>query len=290
MAARWGWIPFNPALMVRPAGGKGKSRPVPSPQRVRELFGALTDEPDFAVFLRLSTTAGLRPSEICALRWLDLDLDAATVSINGSVVTAKSLSRKYARKDPKSVHGERLLALDAATVEALRAHRARCEQLHSSSVAGWTRRRTCSPGHRMVTPPYGPTRSASGSRRWCVGSGTTTRCTGCGTSWQRSSALSQRPGRCGSEWDTAASRSRAATCTESAKPIVPPPSTWAHCLIGACDGEPLPSTPPGAAGSGGTPIDGQGGFGIRGLPTPPARCPFSADVRHREVVTCGASG
>ncbi len=129
MAARWGWIPFNPALMARPAAGKGKSRPVPTPQQVRELFGALTGEPDFAVFLRLSTTAGLRPSEICALRWLDLDLHAATVSVNGSVVTAKSLSRKYARKDPKSTHGERLLALDAATVELLRAHRARCEQL-----------------------------------------------------------------------------------------------------------------------------------------------------------------
>jgi integrase len=130
MAARWGWIPFNPALMVRPAGGKGKSRPVPTPRQVRELFEVLTDEPDFAVFLRLSTTAGLRPSEICALRWLDLDLDAATVSINGSIVTAKSLPQKYARKDdPKSVHSERLLALDAATAELLRAHRARCEQL-----------------------------------------------------------------------------------------------------------------------------------------------------------------
>lgn len=129
MAARWGWIPFNPALMVRPAGGKGKSRPVPTPQQVRELFAALADEPDFAMFLRLSTTAGLRPSEICALRWLDLDLDAATISIDGKIVTAKSLPRKYARKDPKSVHGERLLALDAATVGLLLAHRARCEQL-----------------------------------------------------------------------------------------------------------------------------------------------------------------
>jgi integrase len=116
--------------MVRPAGGKGKSRPVPTLAQIRELFGALADEPDFAVFLRLSTTAGLRPSEICALRWLDVDLDAATVSINGSVVTAKSLPQKYARKDdPKSVHSERLLALDAATVELLRAHRGRCEQL-----------------------------------------------------------------------------------------------------------------------------------------------------------------
>jgi integrase len=129
MAARWGWIPFNPALMARPAGGRGKSRPVPTPQQVRELLAALTEEPDFAVFLRLSTTAGLRPSEICALRWLDLDLDAGTVAINGSIVTAKTLPQKYARKDPKSVHGERLLALDAGTVELLRGHRARCEQL-----------------------------------------------------------------------------------------------------------------------------------------------------------------
>jgi integrase len=100
LAARWGWIPFNPALMVRPAGGKGKSRPVPTPEQVRELFGALADEPDFAVFLRLSTTAGL--SEVCALRWREVDLDEATVSINGSIVTAKSLPQKYARKEGRS--------------------------------------------------------------------------------------------------------------------------------------------------------------------------------------------
>ena len=131
MAARWGWIPFNPALVVRPAGGKGKPRPVPTPEQVRELFGALTDEPDFAVLLRLSTTAGLRPSEVCALRWLDLDLDAMTVTIppDGSIVTAKSLPKKYARKAPKSRHSERVLALDASTVELLRVHRARCEPL-----------------------------------------------------------------------------------------------------------------------------------------------------------------
>src|SRR5512132_1717144 len=129
LAARWGWISFNPALMARPAGGKGKPRPVPTPAQVRELFAALADDPEFAVFLRLSTTAGLRPSEVCALRWLDVDLDAATVSINGSIVTAKDLPQKYARKDPKSRHGERLLALDATTAELLRAHRAGCEQL-----------------------------------------------------------------------------------------------------------------------------------------------------------------
>ncbi|HKE98171.1 MAG TPA: tyrosine-type recombinase/integrase [Actinomycetes bacterium] len=131
MAARWGWLPFNPALMARPARGKGRKRPVPTPKEVRELFAALQDEPDFAVLLRLSATAGLRPSEICALRWLDLDLDAMTLTIppDGSIVTAKSLPNKYARKAPKSRHSERLLALDAATAKLLREHRARCERL-----------------------------------------------------------------------------------------------------------------------------------------------------------------
>jgi integrase len=81
------------------------------------------------VFLRLSTTAGLRLSEVCALRWLNLDLDVATVSINASIVTAKGAPEVRAEAS-MSVHGERLLALDAGgTVELLHGHRARCEQL-----------------------------------------------------------------------------------------------------------------------------------------------------------------
>lgn len=60
---------------------------------------------------------------------MDLDLDAMTVDVNGNIVTAKDLPEKYTRKDPKSGHSERLLALDATTVGLLRAHRARCEQL-----------------------------------------------------------------------------------------------------------------------------------------------------------------
>jgi integrase len=207
LAARWGWIPFNPALMVRPAGGKGKSRPVPTPEQVRELFQALADEPDFAVFLRLSTTAGMRPSEVCALRWRDVDLDAATVSINGSIVTAKSLPEKYARKDdPKSVHSERLLALDLATVELLRAYQALCEQL-AEQFNG----RLSPQAYVFTRTPDGRTlgvrtQSANGSRPSCAASGTTTRCMGFGTSWRRSSAPSRRPARCGSGWATAALR------------------------------------------------------------------------------------
>jgi integrase len=59
-----------------------------------------------------------------------VDLDAATVTISGSIVTAKSLPQKYARKDdPKSVHSERLLALDATTADMLGVYQALCERL-----------------------------------------------------------------------------------------------------------------------------------------------------------------
>ena len=96
MAARWGWLPFDPALMARPAGGKGKPRPVPTPAQVRELFAALTDDPQFALFLRLSTTAGLRPSEIGALRWLDVDLDAVA-SVSTAALSPPRICRRSTR-------------------------------------------------------------------------------------------------------------------------------------------------------------------------------------------------
>jgi integrase len=129
LAARRGWIAFNPAPIARPATGKKAARPTPTPDQLKELFAAVADEPDFATFLRLSAATGLRPGELCALRWVDLDLDAMTVDVNGNIVTAKDLPEKYTRKDPKSGHGERLLALDATSAGLLRAHRARCEQL-----------------------------------------------------------------------------------------------------------------------------------------------------------------
>jgi integrase len=206
---------------------------VPTLAQIRELFGALADEPDFAVFLRLSTTAGLRPSEICALRWLDVDLDAATVSINGSVVTAKSLPQKYARKDdPKSVHSERLLALDAATVELLRAHRGRCEHLAVQLDGRLDRQAYVFARIPDGRTPWRPDTVSKWFTALVRRLGHDYTPYGLRHSWRPSSAPSPRPARCESGWDTAASQSRAATCTGSARPTAPQPSTWALCLIG----------------------------------------------------------
>jgi integrase len=96
---------------------------MPTAEQVREVFKAVEDEPELAVFLRISATTGLRPGEVCALRKMDVDLDRRAIDVNGNIVTASGLPYGYVRRQPKSVNGERLLALDDRTVEMLRAHR-----------------------------------------------------------------------------------------------------------------------------------------------------------------------
>jgi integrase len=69
-AARWGWIPVNPAaLATPPRPGSAEIRP-PTPEEVsRVLETAYEVDPDFAVLLWLAATTGARRGELCALRW-----------------------------------------------------------------------------------------------------------------------------------------------------------------------------------------------------------------------------
>jgi integrase len=91
LAARYGWIAFNPALLARPPAQQSTTRTVPTAQEVRELLAAAAAEPDLELYLRLAATTGLRPGELCALRWVDLDLEAAEVRVTGNLVHAKGL-------------------------------------------------------------------------------------------------------------------------------------------------------------------------------------------------------
>ncbi len=122
LAARWGWIAQSPAAVARPARGRGVQRPMPTPEQVRELFAAVADDPEFAAFLRLSATTGLRPGEVCALRWVDVDLAYGKLSVTGNIVIGKGLPEGYLRKSPKSDHGIRHLAFDQTTAMQLREH------------------------------------------------------------------------------------------------------------------------------------------------------------------------
>ncbi|GAQ69684.1 transposase from transposon Tn916 [Streptomyces turgidiscabies] len=70
----------------------------------------------------LLSLIGLRPAEVCGLRWRDVDLEAGTVSVEE---TRTLVAGVVIEKDTKSASGERKLPLPTIVLAALRVFRAR---------------------------------------------------------------------------------------------------------------------------------------------------------------------
>ncbi len=124
-AARWGWLSANPAALASPPRlGPADIRP-PTPEDVsRVLEAAYEVDPDFAVLLWLAATTGARRGELCALRWSNVDLEAAEFVIVRNLIQRDG---QLVEKDTKT-HAARRIALHEDSVALLAEHWARCEQ------------------------------------------------------------------------------------------------------------------------------------------------------------------
>lgn len=117
-AWRHQWITDNPArrVAIPPQPVRAPSEPTPS-----ELAAALAlveSDEQFDAWLRTSSDVGSRPAETLALRWVDVDLDAATARV---AVALDPIDGHL--KDIKN-HQRRTVALDVDTVASLRRWRA----------------------------------------------------------------------------------------------------------------------------------------------------------------------
>ncbi len=126
-AVRWEWLSSNPAGRVDTRKRfAGSSKPIvpPAPDVVARLLAAAADDdPDFGVWLHLAAATGARRGELCALRWSDIDFDAATVVVERSIALGDTLVEK-----PTKTGNRRRVSLAEPTVAALRAHRRRCAE------------------------------------------------------------------------------------------------------------------------------------------------------------------
>ncbi len=86
-----------------------------------EFLGMVTDDSLFA-FCWLAGLRGLRRGELCGLRWTDIDLDRAVLTVERNRTTA---GYQIVENDPKTPAGRRAVALDKQTVRVLRALRRR---------------------------------------------------------------------------------------------------------------------------------------------------------------------
>lgn len=97
---------------------------------VRAFLAGIADERLYAVLLL--SLMGLRPAEVCGLRWSDVDLDAATIAAGKNTRTV--VDGEVEEKTAKSTAGDRGLPLPAAVLLALKAFKAR--QAAERLVAG----------------------------------------------------------------------------------------------------------------------------------------------------------
>jgi len=125
-AKKWGIIRDNPAETEKPPKAPQRETEMLQPKEAAALLQRLHGKPLY-LLASLALATGARRNELLGLRWQDLDLDNARLTI------AQALEQTAAHgiqvKAPKTKHSKRTIALPPHAVAELRAHwRAQQEQ------------------------------------------------------------------------------------------------------------------------------------------------------------------
>lgn len=115
----------------------GVERPKPKPREMQTLsendvarfLKALKDNEYFSLFY-CSLFTGLRRSELLALKWIDVDLPLAQLSVRRTIHTLRNGKVIYG--EPKTAKSRRLVSLSPSTCRVLAEHRAKQVELRRS--------------------------------------------------------------------------------------------------------------------------------------------------------------
>lgn len=135
-AVRGRLLASNPTTGVEVPERARRTRQVipPTTEQVRDLIEAV-DGTDLAPVVALLVTTGARIGEALAVRWDDLDLDAAVWEVRATTTT--SATGKVVIGERTKSGDTRRVALGPSTVDALRAQRARVAALHLAAGPVW---------------------------------------------------------------------------------------------------------------------------------------------------------
>src|SRR5581483_2861149 len=134
-AERWGRCSRNVADLVDPPRLPRKEAPLLTPEQARRVLDAARGhrlEVMFNVALRL----GLRRGELLALRWRDVDLDAGTVRVTGTLQPVPQGADPIVA-EPKSRSSRRGMSLDPSLAAMLRQHKRLQAVQQAAAGAEW---------------------------------------------------------------------------------------------------------------------------------------------------------
>jgi integrase len=135
-AVRWGRLFRNPVDAADPprvAGPGSREMKTWSAQQVRAFLEATKDDRLYPLW-RLFCLTGMRRGEVLGVRWEDIDLEARRLSVRRSLIP---LGEEVIVSEPKTARGRRSIALDAETVEVLKAQAARQLAEQQESGDSW---------------------------------------------------------------------------------------------------------------------------------------------------------
>jgi integrase len=117
-------MPTNPAANAKlPKRERTKCIPWP-PEVLGAFLDAVADHRLYPVFV-LAAFTGLRRGEIAGLQWADIDLDGAKLTVARQRVVLTGQNEAVIHHDTKTAAGQRVVWLDSATADTLRAWRRR---------------------------------------------------------------------------------------------------------------------------------------------------------------------
>lgn len=120
-------------LIDRPSQGRTASRQMTTAQARAILAKAKGSRYEVAAWLMIG--CGMRRGEVIALRWADVDLDAGSLTVTGSVTRT---SAGLLRGEPKTRRGRRSAPLSPEVVTALKAQRKRQASERLKAGEAWT--------------------------------------------------------------------------------------------------------------------------------------------------------
>ena len=136
-AVRWDRLLRNPCDAADPprlGGTKEEKTQAWTSQELRQFLEAVKNDRLYPLWLTLAMT-GMRRGEALALRWTDVDLERARLSVRRSLVPINGTVEVH---EPKTSRGRRLVALDPFTVSVLRAWSRRQKEERLEWGPAWT--------------------------------------------------------------------------------------------------------------------------------------------------------
>jgi integrase len=151
-----GHVLRNAARQVDPPRVARSEPAVLGPSEAKRILAAVRGDRLEALWVAALGT-GLRQGELLGLRWEDVDLDQAAMTVTYALVRTNGA---YGLDEPKTARSRRFIALPAFVVAALREHRVR--QLEERLAAG----EATAEGLVFVSPVGRPLNGGWVSHRW----------------------------------------------------------------------------------------------------------------------------